>query len=202
MARKKPSKKPDVERLKAQIAKLKKIARETNLIRKKLESSEELYKNLVNTSQDLIWKCDAKGRFTFLNPAWEATLEYSLDEMIGRPFTDFQKPEVARRDLKEFAKHLAGGMIRGYETTQITKSGNEVTMLFNAIPLFDYDGKIIGTQGTATDITWSKEAEERLEKQSKQLKRLLDERTLEVRIKNNALESSVIAIAFTGHDGL
>jgi len=34
-----------------------------------LRASETLYHDLVEASQDLIWKCDAEGRFTFLNRA-------------------------------------------------------------------------------------------------------------------------------------
>ncbi|HEY9171560.1 MAG TPA: DUF3365 domain-containing protein, partial [Verrucomicrobiae bacterium] len=36
-----------------------------------LRDSEALYHDLVETSQDLIWQCDAEGRYTYLNPAWE-----------------------------------------------------------------------------------------------------------------------------------
>ena len=61
-------------------------------------SLEALYRDLVETSQDLIWQCDADGRCTYLNPAWETTLGYKIEEMIGRPFSDFQTPEMAARD--------------------------------------------------------------------------------------------------------
>lgn len=125
-----------------------------------LRDSEEKYRNLVETSQDLIWKCDGAGIFTYLNPAWEKTHGYSLDEMIGRSFTDFQLPEVAERDVREFGRHLAGGLISGYETTQITKSGETIHLVFNAVPLFDSNNEIIGTQGTAHDITETKRLQE------------------------------------------
>ncbi|MHA2027779.1 MAG: PAS domain S-box protein [Candidatus Kariarchaeaceae archaeon] len=129
-----------------------------------LEESEENFRNLVETSQDLIWKCDSEGRFTYLNPAWEQTHGYTIDEMLGNKFTDFQTPEVAERDLQEFGRHLAGGSVKGYQTTQIAKSGNEIELIFNAIPLFDEEGNIIGTQGTAYDITDRIKTEEKYRK--------------------------------------
>jgi PAS domain S-box-containing protein len=87
---------------------------------------------------------------------------YKIEEMIGKSFTEFQTPEAAERDIKEFGKHLQGGSITGYETTHISKSGEELHLVFNALPLYDSDGRIIGTQGTAYNITDRKILEEQL----------------------------------------
>ncbi len=125
-----------------------------------LRESEALHRDLVETSQDLIWQCDAEGRFIFLNKAWEATHGYRLEEMLGRPFTDFTKPEAAKRDMEEFWRLMAAGSVTGYETTHISKSGSEIHLLFNVIPLLGSDGRQIGTQGTAHDVTERKRAEE------------------------------------------
>ncbi len=127
-----------------------------------LKKKEEKYRSLVETSQDLIWQCDDEGSFTFLNPAWEKTLGYTIEEMLGKPFTSFQTPEVAEKDMEEFSSHLEGGKVYGYETTHIAKSGETVHLVFNAIPLTDPSGNIIGTQGTAYDITSRKKMEEEI----------------------------------------
>jgi PAS domain S-box-containing protein len=125
-----------------------------------LRDSEERFRNLVETVQELIWKCDASGRFVYLNPAWERTHGYTLSEMLGRPFTDFMTPDVAARDKEEFSRHMHGGSASGYETTHLAKDGRKLTLLLNAVPLFNESGQIIGTQGTATDISDRKQAEE------------------------------------------
>ena len=125
-----------------------------------LRESEALHRDLVETSQDLLWRCDAEGRFTFLNKAWEGTHGYCIEEMLGRPFTDFMTPEVARRDTDEFGRLMATGSVTGYETTHVSKSGNEIHLVFNAIPLLESDGRQVGTQGTAHDVTERKRAEE------------------------------------------
>ncbi len=125
-----------------------------------LRESEALHRDLVETSQDLIWRCDDQGRFIFLNKAWEGTHGYRLVEMLGRPFTNFMTPEVARRDMEEFRRLMASGSVTGYETTHLSKSGDEIHLVFNAIPLRASDGTQIGTQGTAHDVTERKRAEE------------------------------------------
>jgi PAS domain S-box-containing protein len=139
-----------------------------------LRESEAKYKYLVETSQNLIWECNAEGRFTYLNPEWESVLGYKLDEMLGRSFGEFQPPEISARDLKEFSRHLAGGAVKGYETVYIASSGELKNLLFNAIPMFDHEGNIAGTQGTATDITKLKQGEIELKNTANQLRTNID----------------------------
>ncbi len=136
--------------------------------RKKMEDavreSETKYRDLVETSQDLIFKCDREGRFVYLNPAWETTLGYKSEEMLGRKFTEFKTPKQAEKDLKVFKSEFEGKEVLGYETVYISKSGTSRNLVFNARLLKDGDGNVIGTQGTAHDITKRKRAEEELKK--------------------------------------
>lgn len=127
-------------------------------IEKALRESEQNYQHLVENAQELIWKCDADGRFTYLNPAWENTHGYTVEELLGRPFTDLQTPERAALDKEEFASHLQGGSVKNYETEHVAKDGRTINLIFNAVPLLDYNGNIIGTQGTAMDVTKLKQA--------------------------------------------
>lgn len=126
---------------------------EHSRIEKELQRKDNDLQGLVETSQDLIWRCDTEGRYTFLNKMWEKTHKYSIKEMIGRKFTDFQNPEAARRDLVEFNKALHGETISGYVTTHLTKTGITVYLILNAVPLYDGSGNVIGVQGSAFDIT-------------------------------------------------
>ena len=124
-----------------------------------LRASEERFRNLVETSQGLIWSCDAKGRFTYLNPAWEKLLGYELSEMLGHTFSEFKPPEIAKRDLQTFKRILKGKPSFGYETVHISKSGEHKNLVFNARVVKDSNGKTLGTQGTAHDITERNQAE-------------------------------------------
>ncbi len=135
---------------------------ESRKAEEKLRKSEALYHSLVETSQDLIWQCDAEGRYTFLNLAWEQVFGYELDEMLGKKFTDFQTPEDAERDQIKFNELLLGNSIDAFETRHVGKYGNEIDLVFNALFMTDENGIIIGTSGTAYDITNRKRAEEEL----------------------------------------
>ncbi len=124
-----------------------------------LIESEALYHSLVVTSQDLIWRCDAEGIYTYLNPAWELVFGYKLDEMLGKHFFDFQSPKSGERTLKEHHRIMAGNSVIHYETIHIGKAGNEIHLVFNAQYNCDAQGSIIGTSGTAYDISERKQAE-------------------------------------------
>jgi PAS domain S-box-containing protein len=138
----------------------------------KPEEIQNLYIDLVETSQDLIWQCDAQGRLIYLNPAWEVTLGYSIDEMIGKPFSKFQTPEIAERDLKEFTRILAGGTVKGYETIYLSKLGEEINLVFNSKVVVNKKGDMIGTRGTAYDITDRMLTVKELQKSENQYKSL------------------------------
>ncbi len=137
-----------------------------------LYNSEHLYQDLVETSQDLIWQCDIKGNYTFLNSAWEEVFGYPLKKMLGRPFTDFQDPEQAAQDIKEFKKLLRGEILKGYQTIHKGKNGKKIHLIFNAKVVTDEKGKIIGTRGTAYDITERVKAEQSLKESEERYRRL------------------------------
>lgn len=124
-----------------------------------LQASETKYRNLVETSSDLIWSVDAEGRWTFLNRV--ATLQiygYEPEEMLGRPFTNFVPPEQISKDLQTFESIKKGKSYFKYETVHLRKDGNLVHLSFNAIVLKNSQGKVIGSTGTASDITAQKKA--------------------------------------------
>ncbi len=124
-----------------------------------LYESEAKYRDLVETSQGLIWRVDLEGRFTYLNPAWEDTLKYQLDEMLGQTFMTFEDPTIIKRDMEVFSDVLKGNSLLRHETVFLTTSGESIDLLFNAKPLHDPEGNVIGAQGTAHDITERKKSE-------------------------------------------
>lgn len=156
-----------------------------------LQASETKYRRLVETSQDMIWSVDAQGCFTFVNPAVKYIYGYEPEEMLGRPFSDFVVPEQLPKDLEVFARLMTGeSMVVQHETVQIAKDGSIKHMMFNAIALYDDTGKILGTTGTATDITARKRAEAALQHANAELERRVEARTAELRQTFAALSAS------------
>ncbi|MBI5055230.1 MAG: diguanylate cyclase [Nitrospirae bacterium] len=122
-----------------------------------------LYRDIINAANILIWRTDAGGRFTFLNPAWEKSYGYKAEEMLGRNFSDFQVPEAAGYYINEFRNCLIGESVIGHEISFYSKKGSEINLVINLVPLHDDKGSVIGTQGVAYDITERNHADELLQ---------------------------------------
>ncbi len=140
-----------------------------------LRQSEKKYRDLVETSHDLIWAVDLQGRWTFVNrkAAWEI-YGCEAEEMLGRPFTNFATPERARHDLEIFAWIKAGEPVYHYETIHRRKDGSLVHLRVNAMPLRDDAGRVVGATGTATDITQRKLTEQALEETRQRFEAFMD----------------------------
>lgn len=181
---------------------------------KNIQSEEELqkinalYRDIVASTNTLIWRTDTEGRFTFLNPAWEKNCGYSVKDMRGRPFSDFQAPEAAEHYINAFRNCLIGESVIGHETTCFSKNGDEIYLAINLIPLHDKAGVIVGTQGTAFDITERKHADELLQYISAkdELTGLYNLHTFlsmtEQQIKSANREKKEMLIIYAGVDGM
>ncbi|MCC3417724.1 MAG: PAS domain S-box protein [Microcoleus sp. PH2017_07_MST_O_A] len=155
-----------------------------------VKASEAKYRRLVETSQDMIWSVNAQGRFTFVNPAVRYIYGYEPAEMLDRPFSDFMTPEQSQKDLEVFARLKAGESVFQHESTQIAKDGSIKHLMFNAIALYDDSGNVLGTTGTATDITDRKRAESALQHANAELERRVEARTAELQQTFAALSVS------------
>jgi len=155
-----------------------------------LQISRKHYQDLVETSQDLVWQCDAQGRFTYINGAWENVLGYRLGEMLGHIFTEFQDEKTARQDLGELQYLLEGNSDSKYESIYRAKDGREVNLVFNAKYFTDEHNKVLGAQGTAYDITERKLNERELREARDLLEQRVAERTTDLQAANEALEKS------------
>jgi len=124
-----------------------------------LRKSEAMYRNLVETSNDLVWSVDSTGRWTYLSPAAVRRI-YGRppEELLGREFREVLAQEVGERDLAVFRRILGGDGVFDFETRHLRRDGSHVDLSFNAVPLRDAQGAVIGATGTARDITTEKAA--------------------------------------------
>ncbi|WP_291873620.1 PAS domain S-box protein [Leptospira sp.] len=130
-----------------------------------LKESEKKYSNLVENTASLVWSTNANGHFSYLNPAWEKLLGYTKEEMLNRPFSDFQPPDISIRDQKVFEKLKLGfeSSKNNYESVFLSKFGEIKYLNIYPTPLFNEFGEFVGSQGTANDITFKRTLDLKLE---------------------------------------
>ncbi len=135
-----------------------------------LEKSENQYRHLVETSQDMIWSVDIHGLITFVNPAVKQIYGYEPQEMIGRALTDFISPTQVAQDKVAFERVFQGKPIFQHETTCVAKDSTLLYLMFNAIALQNEDGLVIGMTGTASNITQRRKVEKLLQESAIKLR--------------------------------
>ncbi|HUO44649.1 MAG TPA: EAL domain-containing protein [Burkholderiales bacterium] len=118
-----------------------------------LLQSERRYRDLVETSHDLIWATDAEGRFTYLNNAAVEILGLDPNDLLGRCFFDFeaQPSHVSNRRFLALLKR--NGEVRNYVSHLVAIDGRDRWVGINARLARDDRGKLVGIRGTARDIT-------------------------------------------------
>lgn len=117
-----------------------------------LVESESRYRDLVETSHDLIWTTDAVGRFTYVNNGSHDIFGLKPSALIGRCFFDFEsRPSHIsnRRFLSTLRKH---GEIKDYLTHFIASDGTDRWVGINARVSSD-SGQVVGLRGTARNVT-------------------------------------------------
>jgi PAS domain S-box-containing protein len=90
---------------------------------------------------------DAGGRFVRVNPAFERTLGYSMEELVARPFTDFIHPDDLGRTQEACSTRAAEKAASGFENRCRRNDGSYRWLLWSATAT---DGLIYAT---ARDVT-------------------------------------------------
>jgi len=125
-----------------------------------VRESEKRYRDLVETSNDLICALDLGGRWTFVNrTAAMRILGYAPEEMLGRRFAEFIPQERLDDAMETFERVKTGAPQIGYETAFLRKDGAPVDMSFNTLALRAPNGKVEGVMCIGTDITERKRLE-------------------------------------------
>jgi PAS domain S-box-containing protein len=134
-----------------------------------LAESEDRYRRLAEGAKDIIYTKDARGRFTYLNPRVQEVLGYRPDELLGQPAIQLVVPSDHDRVKDSLVRALSGERPSDvFEIEVIRKDGSTVHLEVSASVISDADGKVVGRQEIARDLTERR----RLEEEVRERKRL------------------------------
>jgi PAS domain S-box-containing protein len=141
-----------------------------------LRSSEERYRSLVANVPDVIWTADAERHTHYISPNVERVYGYAPDEVIragaALRFGRVHPDDLER--LKQTYKSLfAENRIFDTQYRIQRKDGQWIWLHDRAMTTYQRDGKMYA-DGVFSDITASREAEEKLQQTEEKFRLLLD----------------------------
>ena len=127
--------------------------------------SEERYRELFENANDIIYTHDLKGNFSSLNKTGERVTGYSREEALTMNIADVLAPDsmdTARRMLVRKAEEQIATV---YDLEIIAKDRRRVQLEVSTRLIYA-DGKPVGVQGIARDISDRKTSEQALSQQA------------------------------------
>jgi len=135
--------------------------------------TEEKFTRLFTSIFDGVYESTPDGRLLTVNPALVKMLGYdSAEELLSKPIKElFFNPEEREDLVQKIEKNRE---LRNFELKLKRKNGSILYVLDNSRAKRDRKGKVISYEGTLTDITKRKTAEERLKMSYEKLKKIVE----------------------------
>jgi PAS domain S-box-containing protein len=147
--------------------------RERRRAARELEASEARYRLLFENAAAMVLTIDLDGKLTSVNKALEIFSGYSREELVGAHLELILSPDQQVLARSMLDRKLRQGGITTYELVFLTKAGEPrpVQMTSN---LIEENGRFVGTQAIAIDITEQRRVREALRHNEEHFRALIE----------------------------
>lgn len=139
-----------------------------------LAASESRFRDMAETSRDLIFQMDLRSRITYVSPALRY-YGYSQLQVVGEMFMKFVPAAELPKAFEILRRITAGEKISLSELQLLRSDGVPVVCEISATPIMRA-GAVVGVQGVVRDISERKRTEVELHRLNHVLKALGDSR--------------------------
>jgi PAS domain S-box-containing protein len=126
----------------------------------------DFFKTIVEGAFDVIYCTDAKGFFTYGNPAGARVLGCSREQLIGRLYLDFVRPEYRNAMLEFYLRQIQQNIPITYYEFPVLRKDGKIVWLGQNVQLMEENGKPVGLRAIARDVT-AKKVREQLEEEAR-----------------------------------
>ena len=155
-----------------------------------LKESERRFHSMADTAPVFIWMSGTEGQCEFVNKAWLDFSGRTLEQELGRGWTEGLHPEDRERGLADFARAIAGRENFRAEYRMRRADGEYRWILNTGTPRFNSAGQFAGHIGSCLDVTEARQDREALRIARDELAIRVAERTAELLQANEALRQS------------
>lgn len=127
-----------------------------------LEQSESHYRELVESSRDLVWTMDKNGRWSFVNTAVRHIYGVEPAELLGCTVYEFTEPEYVERERAAYKALWEGKEWENFETVHHDRRGQLHHLDVIAGSRKSHQGEVVAVSGIARDVTEHKIYEQKL----------------------------------------
>ncbi len=146
-------------------------------IEQSLRESEERYKQIINFANDIIYRTDKRGYFTFVNPTATAYLNLPEEKLIGLHFTELIDVEFREEAQRFYQRQIAERIPNTYYEFPVVIKDKQTLWLGQNVQLITEAGdknRIAGFQAVARDISEGRRSEEVLKDSRDYLDRIIN----------------------------
>ncbi|MGA2919059.1 PAS domain S-box protein [Methanoregula sp.] len=137
-----------------------------------LRKSEEKYRSIFNSFDDLYYQTDLQGIIKILSPSCKKITGWDASELLGHQVLDlYPFPEQRKILLGEM---FTNGAIHDYEVILKNKEGKHLIVSVTSHVVRDESGNPQGVEGSLRDITERKQIEEALHASEERFRTLAD----------------------------
>ena len=130
-----------------------------------LVKSESQYRLVVNSIKEVVFQTDVEGNWVFLNPAWTEIMGYSIEESIGKNFSNFIHIEEQGKNLSVLRPLIAGELeFSLHDVMFLTKDGIEKICEVYVKSVITDNNEVVGISGTIRDISLQRKSEQEIKK--------------------------------------
>jgi diguanylate cyclase (GGDEF)-like protein/PAS domain S-box-containing protein len=124
---------------------------------------------IVESSQDAIIGADRYGVISVWNPGAERLFGYTQAEAIGQSIGLLHPPASRDEGQAIMRRVRTGERVESYQTERVCKDGSVVNVSLSVSPIFDPDGRVVGTSSIARDMTSAMRAQQQIALQAELL---------------------------------
>lgn len=139
---------------------------EQKSIENKLRTSDLIF----NLSRDMLTISGFDGYFKVLNPAWEKTLGWTVEELTAVPFKEFLHPDDLPQTIQTHQELISGKDVFQFENRYRCKDGSYKWLSWNSF-CNRHDDVVFSV---TRDITQRRETEDALKESMKNYRELID----------------------------